>query len=453
MFACFHCFLLHITNFTRSVLPILGIWFALFASNSPSIWGQVPQNTFQSSAYLESLQYRAPLGETNLAFFEFSGSQETDDPLQDFFTYVFDPINWDLSESAVPRTVYRTHTGVQTHQKFFNRTSMLRFGLETIIEDAPVQSIPLSKITQGSSEQQQHLLDTVFAPYLLVESQPLSWIRIVGNLRLNVLSFDLQHTCRTTCSLEPRGQGNTTVPSFKGSLRFGPWVNTQFFINLGKGFYRFDDREPLGSTAEQQINQTRFLELGFVSSSESQTQIQGSFWTVRNARDFSYKLEDEVFEEQGATQRYGFNLDGSIRLSTQTNLTGGFSISRSTFKKTQQPIPLSPQLVGRATLRTDWDQNWSTTLQWQYIGKRSTDNQAFPAFHNLDMFIHYEYPMGENYGNLQTSLGIINVGNHRNPYNLFYFDSGLPTAPTTAIDLNHFPGQPRTIISGITWSF
>ncbi len=453
MLASFSCFLLRITNFISPVLLILGICFTLFASNSPTAWGQVPQNSFQSSRYLESLQYRAPLGETNLAFFEFSGSQEIDDPLEEFFNYLKDPINWDLSESAVPRRIYQTHTGVQTHQKFLNKTSKIRFGLETMLEDAHVQSLSLSHVGHIGYEQRQHLVDAVIAPYFHFESQPLSWLRMFGNLRLNFLSFDVQHACDSTCSLEPRGQGNTTVPSVKGSLRFEPWANTQFFINLGKGFYRFDDREPIGSSAEQQINRTRFLELGFMASPGSQTQIQGSFWTVRSDTDYSYNLEDEEFQGQGPSQRYGFNLNGSIELLNQTTLTGGFTVSRSTFRNPSQPIPVTPQVIGRATLHTDWNPNWSTTIQWQYIGKRKTDNQKFPAFHNLDMFVHYQYPIGEKSGNLRATLGIINVGNHQSPYDLFFFDSGHITNPTAAIDLNHFPGQPRTIVSGISWLF
>ena len=453
MLATFCCFLRHITHLRSLDFLFLGICLILSASNSSSTWGQVPQNAFQSSVYLESLQYHTPLGETNLAFFEFSGSQDRDDPLEEFFDYLNDPINWDLSGSSIPRTIYRTQTGIQTHQKFLNRRSLIRFGLETVVEHVQVQSISRSNPSQAHSEKHGNLIDAVFTPYFHIESQPLSWIRIVSNLRLNVLSFDLQHTCQTTCSLEPRGQGNTTVPSFKGGLRFGPWLNTQFFTNLGKGFYRFDDREPLGSTVEQQINQTRFLEFGFLTHLDDQIEIQGSFWGVTNARDFSYNLEDKAFEEQGASQRYGFNLDGRIRLSNQTTLSGGFTVSRSTFRQTRQPIPLTPQLVGHAALHTDWDLNWSTTLQWQYIGKRRTDDQQFSTLHNLDMFIHYQYPMGGSFGNLRALLGIVNVGNHQSPYSLFHFETGLETAPTTVIDLNLFPGQPRTIVSGVSWLF
>ena len=258
----------------------------LFSINAPLIWGQVPQNAFQSSEYFDSLQYGVPLGETNLAFFEFSGSQEIDDPLQDFSTYLTDPINWDLSESIEPRTIYRTHTGFQTRLRSLGRTSLLRFGLETVMEDTHVQSIPLSQVAQRNSEQHQNLIDATLAPYLLFESQPLSWIRMIGNLRLNVLSFDVQDTCPKTCSIAPKGQGNSTVPSFKAGVLFGPWLKTQFFINLGKGFYRFDEREPIGSTAEQQINRTRFLEFGVLTNPGDQIEIRGSLWATRSDTDF-----------------------------------------------------------------------------------------------------------------------------------------------------------------------
>ena len=74
-------------------------------------------------------------------------------------------------------------------------------------------------------------------------------------------------------------------------------------------------------------------------------------------------------------------------------LTGGATISRSSFQDLQQPFPLTPRVIGRASLHTDWDQYWSTILQWQYIGKRKTRNQSLPAIHNVDMFFHYQYPI------------------------------------------------------------
>lgn len=453
MFASSCCYLLRTTNFTSPALPILGICLALFASNSLSAWGQVPQNSFQSSGYLESLQYHAPLGETNLVFFEFSGVQDNDDPLENFFDYLNDPINWDLSGSSIPRTIYRTQTGIQSHKNFLNGTSRIRFGLETVMEHARVQSIPRSNLSQAHYEQHHHLVDAAITPYFHLDFQPLSWIRMNGNLKLNILTFDIQNACPQTCSLEPRGQGNTTVPSFKGSLQIGPWLNTQLVIDFGTGFYRFDDREPLGSTGEQQINQTRFLQLGFLTSPGSQIEIRGSFWAIKNNTDYSYNLEQEEFLNQGPSQRYGFNLEGTIGLTKHMTLTGGATISRSSFQDLQQPFPLTPRVIGRASLHTDWDQYWSTILQWQYIGKRKTRNQSLPAIHNVDMFFHYQYPMGEKYGNLQASLGIINVRNHQSPYSVFAFDSDLTTNPTDTIDLNHYPGQPRTIVGGISWFF
>lgn len=449
--SCF--FLLRSAYSTGLALFFLGMCWVLLPINVPSAQSQVPQDAIQPSGYLESLRYQAPFGETNVAFLEFSGSQDIDDPLEDFWGYLIDPINWDLAEPVEPRMVYRTHTGFQTGQKFLNHTSILRIGLETVMEHAQVHSLPRSKVAQVNSEYHHNLVDAFFSPYLLVESHPLSWIRLFSNVKINVLAFDVQHVCPKTCSLEPKGQENDIIASFKGGLLFGPWLKTQIFFNLGKGFYRFDEHEPIGSTAEQQINRTSFVEVGFLSNPGSHIEIRGSLWGTKNDSDFSYNMEDEEFVAQGSTQRYGVNLNTRIGLPNHTTFTGGLTVSRNTFRQSQPLIPYTPQVSGHAELHNAWTTNWSTTLQWQYLGKRSTANQSFPAFQTLDILLQYQFPETADKGPLTASLGILNVGNHRSPINLFHFDSGLTSDHTPTIDLNYFPGQPRTIVSGISLLF
>lgn len=453
MLAKFCFFLLRITSSTRPTLSFLGMCLIIFAITVLPARGQVLQDAFQPSGYLDSLKYRASLGETNVAFFEFSGSQFIDDPLEDFFAYLIDPINWDSSAPIEHRMAYHTHAEFQTHPRILNGTSLLRFGFETRLEHAHVHSIPSSGGGQTTSEQHQNLVDVVYAPYLFLESQPLSWIRISANLQLNVLTFDVHHACPRTCSLEPKGQGNFTVPSLRGGILLEPWLKTQFFINIGNGFYRFDEREPAGSTSGQQINRTRFVEFGFSNNPGGHIEIRGSLWGTKNDSDFSYNLEDEEFVDQGTSQRYGVNLDTKVGLQNHTTFSGGLTLSRNTFRQSQQPIPHNPQVSGHAELHNVWTANWSTTLRWQYIGKRSADNQSFPSFQTLDILVQYQFPVTADKGHLTASLGIVNVGNHRRPYSLFHLGSGLTPDHSSAIDVNYFPGQPRTILGGISWLF
>jgi len=270
---------------------------------------------------------------------------------------------------------------------------------------------------------------------------------------LNVQAFDIQHACPKTCSLEPKGQGTNIVPSIKGGFFFGPWLHTQIFINFGTGAYRFDDREPVGSTAEQQINQTRFLELGFLTNYGEHMELRGSLWGIKNDSDVAYNNEEETFVGLGPSQRYGVNLDTKIKLTNQMTMTGRFAASRSTFQQTPKAIPLTPQLAGGVVFHQNWNSNWSTTLQWQYRGKRQIRSQSFPSFHTLDVFIQYHLPMMGDDGNLRATLGMINAFNNRSPSSSFYFDSGARSDSAPAIDVNYFPGQPRTVVSGISWFF
>ena len=238
----------------------------------------------------------------NLAFWEFSGSQERNDPLEDFSGYLNDPINWDWVEPSEPQLIYRTHTGFITKQQILKHTSLFRFGLKTMMEQAQVYSTPQSHLPQTGSEQHQNLIDAVITPYVHVESQPLSWVRIIGNFQLNLQAFDIQNACQNTCSQEPKGRGSTTIPSFKAGILFEPWIKTKIFLTLRKGFYQFDAREPIGSTAAQQINRTRFFEFRFWMNSGNSLEFGAALWGTKNGLDFVYNFEDEKFEAQGPSQ-------------------------------------------------------------------------------------------------------------------------------------------------------
>jgi len=446
-------FLSHIALSQRLALSFFGIGLILLTITVNPARGQVTQDEWRSPAFLDSLQHHTFVGQTNIAFIQFFGASDIDDPLDDFLAYVIDPVNWDPAAPIERRTVYRAHIGFETRQNIFNGTSSLSIGFETQMAQTRVYPHASSGRDLAISHGHQNLIDIAYAPSLSFKSQLLPWLGMIGNLRMDILTFDVQDVCPTTCSSEPQGHGTERIPSYRGGLFLGPWVNTQVFINFGKGFYRFEDREPVGSTAEQQINRTKFLEIGFLSNPGGQMEIRGSLWGTKNDSDFVYNMEDETFLKQGSSQRYGINLETRMQLLSHTTLSGGFTVSRSTFRQTQHPISLTPRLVGHADLHNDWNSNWGTTLQWQYIGTRTTGNQSLPAFQTLDVLFHYHLPMAGDTGAITASLGIINMFNHKSPYSLSNFDSGFTPDHIPAIDVQYFPDQPRTVVSGISWLF
>ena len=101
----------------------------------------------------------------------------------------------------------------------------------------------LMKATNCSPGQAAALTDLAYAPYVTLESQPRPWMKFIGDVRANILHYDVHNVCRITCSLEPNGAGNNIVPALKGNVIVGPWVNTDFFLNAATGFHSFDERE------------------------------------------------------------------------------------------------------------------------------------------------------------------------------------------------------------------
>jgi len=146
MLANFCYFLIRIVSPKNLALSFLGTCLVLFPMTVHSAWGQVTQEEFQPPALPDSLQYQMLVSQANITFFEFSGTENIDDPLDNFFTYVIDPINWDPTEPIERRMVYRTRLEFQTRQRIFSGTSSLSIVFETRLEHAQVYSLPSAKI-------------------------------------------------------------------------------------------------------------------------------------------------------------------------------------------------------------------------------------------------------------------------------------------------------------------
>ena len=142
-----------------------------------------------------------------------------------------------------------------------------------------------------------NLLDGMYAPYVALHTQPLPWLRVLGDVRLDVVSFDLQRVCRTTCSKEPNGRNNDVIPSFKGNVILGPWFGTEWFLNVGTGFYNPDDREPAGSTLEKKLSRTTAYEGGVRTQPWDGIELMASLWSAELQTDFRFLEGGETIED------------------------------------------------------------------------------------------------------------------------------------------------------------
>ena len=67
--------------------------------------------------------------------------------------------------------------------------------------------------------------------------QVTDWLRVIAGLRYDRADFDVDSDLAANS-----GSAHDSITSPKASLVFGPWAETEFFVNAGRGFHENDAR-------------------------------------------------------------------------------------------------------------------------------------------------------------------------------------------------------------------
>lgn len=402
-----------------------------------------------------SLAYQKSLGLEKRFFAEISGNVDEDDPLSDFLPYINDPLNWDPTTFIDRQFVYQGNFGYQQTGRMFDIPGTVSLGLQTRLNQALVGYRPPSPGEEFSGPIPLNLLDGMYAPYVTLKTQPLPWLRVLGDVRLDVVSFDVQRVCRSTCSKEPNGGNNDVIPSLKGNIVLGPWFGTEGFVTVGTGFYNPEDREPAGSTIEEKLSRTTAFEGGIRTQPWDGFELKASIWSAELQSDLRFLEDGETIEDGRASRRFGTNLGAQMNLSEGLTIFGNISASQAEFRQTGQDVPLAPNLTSQMGLTFEWENGWSTTFKASYIGKRPDEANVttLPSLTTLDLTGRYKPSIPFATENLEVTLGILNLINETGPSTQFFFNSRLNADPAPVADVNYFPGQPRMFVGGISWSF
>ena len=155
------------------------------------------------------------------------------------FTFKLDnPIQGDQFEQADRRQVY----GGQAHHdivgKFFRWDAEYSAGIQTRFDD--IGDVGLFKTAQRrrlTTTRNDAVQEFSVSPYGEMRVKWLEKFQTVAGLRGDFFNFDVT-------SNDPRNSGEASdgAVSPKLSLIFGPWVDTEYYISLGKGFHSNDAR-------------------------------------------------------------------------------------------------------------------------------------------------------------------------------------------------------------------
>ena len=280
------------------------------------------------------------------------------------------------------------------------------------------------------------------------------WFRSLVGVRADAISLDL--TSQTYAPNSGRVSDERASP--KLALIFGPWMKTEFFVDIGNGFhsndargaaYRFDPATGDPIARSPALVGSYGKEIGLRTEIVPGLQSSLALWSLNSASELLYAADSGGTEANGASRRRGVEWNNHMVLSDWLLLDADFAWTHARYAnandngETGDRIPNAVSRVASVGASVH-DGPWSGDIKWRYIGGYPlTQDGGLRAPSAIVTNLRMLRQLNEW---AALSLDVLNLFDRR------YFDIAYgqdyritPNGPLVAAGTTVHPGEPREL--------
>ncbi len=195
-----------------------------------------PTDGGESHRYSLNFELEKPLGDWNFTGNVYALDYQLD--LFSNFTYFLDTDNGDQFEQFDERQAYGLHAELVRATNYGGIAGQLMFGVESRYEDIGRVGLYLTDDRVRYDTIREDAVTRLGLGFFVEQQlQVTDWLRVIAGLRHDRADFDVDSDLAANS-----GSANDHITSPKFSMVFGPWAETEFFINAGRGFHENDAR-------------------------------------------------------------------------------------------------------------------------------------------------------------------------------------------------------------------
>ena len=155
------------------------------------------------------------------------------------FTFFLDnPVAGDQFEQAEKRLTFGGEASQTWTTRLWDRPISNKLGLQVRRDSLdPVALYSTVARARLATTREDRVTVASAAPYFSNSVEWTSWFRTVAGVRADFYRFDVDSNIAANS-----GKRRDAIVSPKISAIFGPWVNTEYFVNWGRGFHSNDAR-------------------------------------------------------------------------------------------------------------------------------------------------------------------------------------------------------------------
>ena len=296
-----------------------------------------------------------------------------------------------------------------------------------------------------STTRRDHTVETSVGIYAENSTRWSPWFRTVLGARADTYRFYVKSD-----NAANSGKVTATIANPKLALIFGPWSDTEFYVNAGGGFHSNDARgttatvDPKGGGAAEKVPplvRSKGYEVGVRTSFIPKLQTSLSVYRLDFASELTFAGDAGTTQPGRQSRRAGVELANYYKLSDWLTVDADLAFARARFNDNDPDgiglrIPGSVEGVASLALAVDNLGPWFGAVQYRYFGPRPLieDNSVRSASTaTLNGRIGYKISP-----TMRVELEVFNLTNRQASAIDYYYISRLPGEPAAGVNDIHF---------------
>ena len=409
-----------------------------------------PTNGGESHRYSLNLEVEKPLGDWSLTGNLYALDYELD--LFSNFTYFLGGDNGDQFEQFDERRAYGLQAELVRATNYGGLAGQLTFGVQSRYEDIGRVGLYLTDDQLRYDTIREDAV-TRLGLGIFVEQQLriTDWLRVIAGLRHDLADFDVDSDLDANS-----GSAQDHITSPKISLVLGPWAETEFFINAGRGFHENDARgttitvDPVdGATAADRVRpmvRASGAEIGVRTGLVPYTQLALTAWGLDLDSELIYVGDAGATEASRATRRHGVELGVFVMPNDWLTIDADLAWSHARFSQPDAAgnfIPGAVENVASLGVAVQHPDGWFGGARFRHFGSAPLieDNNVRSAPTTV-VNLEIGRRIGERFS---IALGAYNIFDSQDNDITYFYESQLAGEPAPVEDRHFHPVEPRTL--------
>lgn len=289
------------------------------------------------------------------------------------------------------------------------------------------------------------------------------WLRSNLGLRADYYDFDVKSNIDANS-----GDESSSKLSPKFSVVFGPWQQTEFFANIGRGFHsndargttmRVDPSDP--SQAVERVNalvDARGHEVGLRSAILPRTQLSLGLWELGLESELLFAGDAGITEPSRKSRRRGVEFSAIWSPLDWLVLDLDLAWTHARFRSVDPDdpgagnrIPGAVEKVAALGVAVNHPSGWSGGLRLRHFGSAPLiEDNSVRSDSTTMVNLEAGYQLSPR---IKLQATLLNVFDSSDNDITYFYESQLPGEAAPVEDIHFHPVEPRTLRVGLTMGF